>query len=235
MKSQNESLQHDGLLGMKWGVRRWRNPDGTLTDAGKERYNYYKKKREADYINDEEKRYYSRLDNSSGKSALTSQIDSYRQSTGAISNLLDTYKVGVREKSLAGKTDRELREAIERAKLEREYKSYFPTQYKTDTRKKLDALISVADGVLVIGSTASQIYSSIATATKRNIDRRIVEADLKEVQSYIKNVSNLKYDDFINMSPEVLKYTTNRLNELNQLKQAVDTANGKTSGKKNKN
>lgn len=31
-------LKHYGVLGMKWGIRRYQNADGTLTEAGKKRY-----------------------------------------------------------------------------------------------------------------------------------------------------------------------------------------------------
>lgn len=34
----NLYLAHHGILGMKWGVRRYQNTDGTLTAAGKKRY-----------------------------------------------------------------------------------------------------------------------------------------------------------------------------------------------------
>lgn len=35
---QSEELAHHGILGMKWGVRRFQNKDGSLTAAGKKRY-----------------------------------------------------------------------------------------------------------------------------------------------------------------------------------------------------
>lgn len=38
MLSWKDELMHYGVKGMRWGVRRYQNADGTLTSAGKKRY-----------------------------------------------------------------------------------------------------------------------------------------------------------------------------------------------------
>ena len=41
-------LYHHGIKGQKWGVRRFQNPDGTLTEAGKKHKEYTDSQRKQD-------------------------------------------------------------------------------------------------------------------------------------------------------------------------------------------
>lgn len=76
----SDYIAHHGILGMKWGVRRYRNADGTLTEAGKKRY----------YKTDE--RGISRL-TKAGYSYNKKQEDKiYRFTNSAFANLKKTNK-----------------------------------------------------------------------------------------------------------------------------------------------
>lgn len=203
MKDQNgSSLNHSGIGNMRWGIRRWRNYDGTLTEEGKQRYNYYNKKG-SKVGRAVEKAYYDRYDNRGGDSTATKDIKSAKAMVGDAQSGLDKLNFGVSKRSLAGKTDDELRQEINRAKLEEEYSKYYPTTVKSDTRKKLDKLLSIAGVALGVGVSLSQIYSSITTAQARRneaYDKSVDDAELKsKVEGILSNVTSMKASDVVNM------------------------------------
>lgn len=50
----NTYIVHTGIKGMRWGIRRYQNPDGTLTEEGKKRYENSSKKKYIKSLSDEE-------------------------------------------------------------------------------------------------------------------------------------------------------------------------------------
>lgn len=51
MMTDMNYLEHHGILGQKWGIRRYQNSDGTLTAEGKKRYSDSSEKTKEYYSN----------------------------------------------------------------------------------------------------------------------------------------------------------------------------------------
>lgn len=218
LKSQNGSyLAHTGDKGMRWGIRRWRNYDGSLTEEGKERYNYYKKKGEDNVPSTMEKNVYSQWDNRGGDSPATKRLRSVSGAAESATKALDTMKVGIRNKDLSQMSNEELRAANERARLESEYAKYYPTQVKSDTRKKVDTFLKVAGTVLALGVTASQIYSNYSTAQQirnENYDKAAAEA---RVNTLLKNAGSITVDKINQLSASELSALSKGLGDRNAI------------------
>lgn len=99
-------LYHHGILGQRWGVRRYQNKDGTLTAAGKKR---------ADKLRNE----YLTL---TGKS----QVRGTKTKTTS-----NTDEATSKKKSINEMSDEELLKAINRKRLEQQYSQLNPKQIST--------------------------------------------------------------------------------------------------------
>lgn len=114
---ENNELQHAGIKGMKWGVRRYQNKDGTLTPAGKKRY-----ARELAKLREEKKV----IENKRKTQAKIDKLDAMRKENEALkSGKKSADDDEPKKKSINDMTNDELADAISRLKAEKAYKQAY--------------------------------------------------------------------------------------------------------------
>lgn len=155
-------LYHHGIKGMKWGVRRYQNEDGSLTNAGKKRYETSDIRRGYD-----EK-----------KSALRSANKAYARSFNkAYSGSIGAYSLNKKHRQAAA--DRWTRALDDAAKVndaKAAYKSAKKTRNQAinSTARKLEKQASIADKLVYNTATRRQAAKyvvdnnmSVSEATKK--------------------------------------------------------------------
>lgn len=162
----SDELYHHGIKGQRWGVRRYRNEDGTLTQAGKNRELWRQRdgKNDKDYKNDASiNKVYNRVsEDYQNAGNIQSQMSSMTQRGGNIARFVGNKK---REKlkseiDVSSMSDEELRQKINRMNLEKQYKSLSTENIRTGSDRVQDVL-SVAGDVMAIGASAALIAGAI--------------------------------------------------------------------------
>lgn len=116
----NGELYHSGIKGMRWGIRRYQNKDGSLTPAGKKRYKATEEELKArEQVIKNKERLKAKQDKLAAKKA---ELDAREKALegekkSKKSKASDTAK----PKSMKDMTDAELREHINRMQLEKNY------------------------------------------------------------------------------------------------------------------
>ena len=125
-------LTHHGILGMRWGVRRYQNKDGTLTAKGKKRYNS-----EMEKLKQEEKvlKNKQRTQNKLNKlDAKKQEIENLKRKVSGKDDETETAKTVTKSlekpkpKKISEMTDEEIINKINRLRLEKTLKELSPEE-----------------------------------------------------------------------------------------------------------
>lgn len=157
----NNELRHWGIKGMKWGVRRYQNNDGTLTDAGKRRYDRDMKglsnKKKKSYEADPDK--WVKEDRERSKRL----VDETRNLTRELKTANDTSIKNQKKPKmdLSKMSDKEMRDQINRALLEKQYNDMFAPETTNKGRQYASQILESAGTVLAVTSSALGVALAI--------------------------------------------------------------------------
>ena len=144
---KTKEFYHSGIKGMRWGVRRFQNEDGSLTEEGKERYGTPQQYRAA----------------AKEASALEEATRSASSAASTAASIINTQRGSQAiRKDYSNLSNEELQKRVNRLNLERAYGDLSgDTKYVKTGKEKTREILQTVGATLAIASTAVTIYAQL--------------------------------------------------------------------------
>lgn len=190
----SDELYHHGILGQKWGVRRFQNPDGTLTAEGRVRYSGVSENTDTGGYAGTSRAHY-KVSGSTGSSLGTK-----------IRNAVDSKMEKRREKLIRSRpwlmTDEELKKHLDRINMEKSYVNALNEVNQNSRSKRFKRLIDdiVADGAKTMASAAME------AAANRVIAKDDLKSEIKRSKKLSEQYAKNKVNSDILIDKGLRKY-----------------------------
>lgn len=173
-----EFLEHHGIKGQKWGIRRFQNKYGSLTNAGRKRYG----------------------DDSGGEKSSSAQKRSFfgrKKSSSSVSS--EKEETQPKKKSVSEMSDDEIQSSINRMRLEQTY-----TQLLAQTSPKPQS----SRGQKFASSLFDNVIKPAAISSGKTVLQDLLTKYMKEITGLSqKDVKALQKEQLQNLKDEVQRLT----------------------------
>lgn len=186
---ENNYLVHHGTKGQRWGIRRWQNPDGSLTPAGREHYGYGDERTASKYdIKRLKAETNAKIKYEKAQQKMNAKLEKVKNAEKAKK---EKEKAAEKERKEKEKAEQHAREVAEQKRQLAEFKKKHPNKFrKLKPYLTKEGILNDAGRALFFGNGDKKNISQMSDKDLMESTRRMnLEAQYRQASQNLKNMT----------------------------------------------